>query len=78
MLQERAYTPTPYPRRTETPVKPLVRPKRRTIHIDMESVKDKLLGACLITVGMISAKLTGDGTAAVMCWIMGLSAIIAK
>ena len=78
-MQERtAYTLTPYPRRTETPVKPLTTPKHKTIHIDMESVKNKLLGASLITVGIISAKLTGDGTAAVMCLMMGLSAIIAK
>lgn len=78
-MQERTvYTLTPYPIRTETPVKPIVTHKRKTIHIDMESVKNKLLGASLIAVGMISAKLTGDGTAAVMCWLMGLSAIIAK
>ncbi len=79
MLQERTiYIPTNVVRRTETSVKPLVTPKRKTIHINIESVKDKLLGVSLITVGMISAKLTGDGTAAVMCWLMGLSAIFSK
>lgn len=72
------YTPTAHSRRTETPIKPLATHKRRTIHTDIESVKNKLLGASLITVGMISAKLTGDGTAAVMLLMMGLLAIIAK
>lgn len=77
MLQKRTIC-TPYPKRTETPVKRIAIPKGRTIHITAESVKNKLLGSSLITVGMISAKLTGDGTAAVMCWLMGLSAIFSK
>lgn len=62
----------------KTPVKPLVKPKQKTIHINIESVKNKLLGLSLIVVGILSAKLTGDGTAAVMTLFLGLSAIIAK
>ena len=78
-MQERIiYTLTPYPRRTETHDKPIVRSKRRTIHITAEAIKNKLLGASLIAVGILSAKLTGDGTAAVMMLLMGLSAIFSK
>lgn len=36
---------------------------------------NRLCGIALITVGMISAKFTGDGTAAVMLLVMGLAAI---
>ena len=78
-MQEKViYMPIHVQRRTETPIKPLAKSKRKTIYITAESVKDKLLGASLIAVGIISAKLTGDGTAAVMCWLMGLSAIFSK
>lgn len=79
MLQERTiYIPTHTTRRTEKSVKPLVKLKRKTIHIDTESVKNKLLGASLIALGILSAKLTGDGTAMMMTFFIGLSAIIAK
>lgn len=79
MLQERTiYIPTHPIGRTETLVKLLVKPKRKTIHIDIENVKNKLLGMSLIAVGILSAKLTGDGTVAVMTFFIGLSAIIAK
>lgn len=79
MLQERIICIPTHPiGRTEKPVKPFAKPKRKTIHIDIESVKNKLLGLSLIAVGILSAKLTGDGTAAVMTLFLGLSAIIAK
>lgn len=79
MLQERTiYIPTPRSGQTETSVKSTVKPKRGTIHITVESVKNKLLGASLIVLGILSAKLTGDGTAAIMMLFMGLSAIISK
>lgn len=75
MLQERTiYIPKHHAGRTETPVKPLVKSKRETA----ESVKSKLLGASLIAVGILSAKLTGDGTAMVMMFLMGLIAIFNK
>lgn len=62
-------------RRTETPIKRLARHKGGMIHIDMESVKNKLLGASLIGIGIFSAELTGDGTAMIMLLFMGLAAI---
>lgn len=72
------YIPTHPIGQTEKPVKPFAKPKRKTIHIDIESVKNKFLGLSLIAVGILSAKLTGDGTAAIMTFFIGLSAIIAK
>lgn len=36
---------------------------------------NRLCGIALIAVGILSAKLTGDGTAAVMLFVMGLAAI---
>lgn len=79
MLQERTiYIPTRPAGRTGKPVKPFAKSKRKTIHIDIESIKNKLLGLFLIAIGILSAKLTGDGTAAVMTFFIGLSAIIAK
>lgn len=62
-------------RRTEPFIKPFTKPKRKTIHIIVETLKNKLLGASLIAVGILSAKLTGDGSAAVMTLFLGLSAI---
>lgn len=79
MLQERAiYIPTHHAERTETPAKPLVKIKWRSTHITAEAVKNKLLGASLIAIRILSAKLTGDGTAAVMMSFIGLTAIISK
>lgn len=77
MQEYTIYTPTHPAGATRTPVKPLTRPKR-TIHIDIETVKNKLLGTSLIVVGILSAKLTGDGTAAIMMLFMGLAAIFSK
>lgn len=37
-----------------------------------------LCGIALIAVGMLSAKLTGDGTAAVMLFVMGLAAFLGE
>lgn len=79
MLQEQTiYIPTRRAERTETPIKPLAKVKRRNTHITAEAVKNKLLGASLIAIGILSAKLTGDGTAAVMLFVMGFAAIINK
>ena len=79
MLQERTiYIPTHHAERTETPVKPLVKVRQKSTHITTESVKNKLLGASLIALGILSANLTGDGTAAVMMSFIGLTAIISK
>lgn len=39
---------------------------------------NRLCGIALIAVGILSAKLTGDGTAAVMLFVMGLAAIFSK
>lgn len=78
-MQERIiYIPTHHIERTETLAKPLVKAKRRSTHITAEAVKNKLLGASLIAIGILSAKLTGDGTATVMMLMIGLPAIIAK
>lgn len=78
-MQERTiYIPTRRVKRTETPAKPLVKVMRRSTHITTEAVKNKLLGASLIAIGILSAKLTGDGTAAVMMSFIGLTAIISK
>lgn len=77
MQQQIIYTPNP--RRTKTRVKPSIKSKRKvTIHITTETLKNKLLGVSLIAVGIFSAKLTGDGTAAVMTLFLGLSAIFSK
>jgi hypothetical protein len=79
MLREQTiYISTRPTGRTETPVKPLARHKRRSTHITAETVKNKLLGTSLIVVGILSAKLTGDGTAMVMMFLMGLIAIFSK
>lgn len=79
MLQEQTiYIPIRHAGHTKTLAKPLVKAKRRSTHITAEAVKNKLLGASLIVLGILSAKLTGDGTAAVMTFFIGLSAIIAK
>ena len=79
MLQERTiYRPTPTAKPTETPIKPPVKVKRRSLYITAETVKNKLLGASLIGLGMLSAVLTGDGTAAVMMFFLALSAIVSK
>lgn len=78
-MQERTiYIPTPTARPTETPIKPPIKVKRRSTYITAETVKNKLLGASLIAIGILSAKLTGDGTAAVMMLVIGLTAIISK
>lgn len=37
-----------------------------------------LCGIALIVLGIVSAKLTGDGTAAVMLFVMGLTAILGE
>lgn len=39
---------------------------------------NRLCGIALIAVGMLSAKFTGDGTAAVMLFVMGLAAIFSE
>lgn len=78
MLQETIYIPVHVTKHTETPIKPLIKNNRRSTHITAEAVKNKLLGASLIAIGIFSAKLTGDGTAAVMMFFIGLTAIISK
>lgn len=52
--------------------------RKKIIHINAESVKNKLLGVFLIVLGIFSAELTGDGTAAVLTLLIGLSAIFGK
>lgn len=37
-----------------------------------------LCGIALIVLGLLSAKLIGDGTAAVMLFVMGLTAVFSK
>lgn len=37
-----------------------------------------LCGIALIVLGIVSAKLTGDGTAAVMLFVMGLAAFLGE
>lgn len=37
-----------------------------------------LCGITLIVLGIVSAKLTGDGTAAVMLFVMGMAAFLSK
>lgn len=39
---------------------------------------NRLCGIALIAVGILSARLTGDGTAAVMLFVMGLAAIFSE
>lgn len=39
---------------------------------------NSLCGIALIVLGIVSAKLTTDGTAAVMLFVMGLAAIFSK
>ena len=41
-------------------------------------LSDRLCGIALIVLGILSAKLTGDATAAVMLLVMGLTAIFSK
>lgn len=41
-------------------------------------LSNRLCGIALIVLGIVSAKLTGDGTAAVMLFVMGLTAIFSK
>lgn len=62
-------------KRTEKPTESVSKHKNKTIHINTESVKNKLLGVFLIVLGIFSAELTGDGTAAVLTLLIGLSAI---
>lgn len=79
MLQEHTiYIPTPASRPTETPVKPLAKPNCRSTYITAETVKNKLLGVSLIVIGILSAKLTGDGTAMIMMFFIGITAIFSK
>ncbi len=78
MQEHTIYIPTPTTKPTETPVKSLAKPNRRCTHITAESVKNKLLGASLIVIGILSAKLTGDGTAMIMMFFIGITAIFSK
>lgn len=78
MQEHTIYIPIPTTKPTETPIKPLVKPNRRSTHITAESVKNKLLGASLIVIGILSAKLTGDGTAMIMMFFIGITAIFSK
>lgn len=49
-----------------------------TSHKASKRLSDRLCGIALIALGMFSAKLTGDATAAVMLLVMGLTAIFGK
>ena len=49
-----------------------------TPHKASKRLSDRLCGIALIALGMLSAKLTGDGTAAVMLLVMGLTAVFGK
>lgn len=62
---------------TENPTESVSK-RKKIIHINAESVKNKLLGVFLIVLGILSAELTGDGTAAVLTLLIGLSAIFGK
>lgn len=62
---------------TENPTESVSK-RKKIIHINAESVKNKLLGVFLIVLGILSAELTGDGTAAVLILLIGLSAIFGK
>lgn len=63
---------------TENPTESVSKCMNKIIHINAESVKNKLLGVFLILLGILSVKLTGDGTAAVLTLLIGLSAIFGK
>lgn len=41
-------------------------------------IKQKLMGLALIILGVISAAITGDSTAAILLYIIGLAAIFTK
>lgn len=49
-----------------------------TSHKASKRLSDRLCGIALIVLGIVSAKLTGDATAAVMLFVMGLTAIFSK
>lgn len=49
-----------------------------TPHNVARTLFNHLCGIALIAVGMLSAKLTGDGTAAVMLFVMGLAAFLGE
>lgn len=75
MLQEQTiYIPIHHAERTENPAESVSKRKNKTI----ENVKNKLLGVSLIVLGILSAAVTGDGTAAVLTLLIGLSAIFGK
>lgn len=62
----------------ENPAESVSKHKNKIIHINTESIKNKLLGVSLIVLGILSAEVTGDGTAAVLTLLIGLSAIFGK
>lgn len=65
-------------RQRETPSESISRRESIVRHINAESVKNKLLGVSLIVLGILSAEVTGDGTAAVLTLLIGLSVIFGK
>lgn len=76
MRQQTIYIPAPHSKQSESPVRLSIKPKRKTIHINAESVKNKLLGMLVIAIGIFTAAYTGDGTAMVFTSFIGLAVII--
>ena len=74
-MRELIHTSTSHPKTMETPIKNTTKHKCKTTYVNIERLKNMILGASLIVVGMLSAKLTGDGTAAIMMFLIGLTAI---
>ena len=62
----------------QTAQKPTKRPtaKRKTKPIHINAIKSKLLGILLIVLGAITIPMENDATAFVMCFFIGLAAII--
>lgn len=74
MQQQTIYIPAPHSEQKGSSVKPTVKPKRKAIHVT-ESVKNKLLGASVIALGIFTAVYTGDGTAMILTLFIGIGAI---
>ena len=49
---------------------------RKLAKTDRKALQNRLLGMVTIILGIVSAKLTGDGTAMIMLLFMGIAAII--
>lgn len=67
---------------TANKLKPKEKPRPQITYNEMPRnaarTLNHLCGIALIAVGMLSAKLTGDGTAAVMLLVMGLAAFLGE